>query len=95
MALGSAIASLITQSLTGCAQFVLCCYIFNLSLRLTLFRTLIFSLGILIFSYYSQFFIDSPLLIIICYSFVCLIWGFVTKMLSFSDFNLLMDKKMR
>ncbi len=95
MAWGSAIASLVTQSLTGCAQFVLCCYVFNLNLRLTLFRTLIFSLGVLIFGYYSQFFIDSPLLIIISYSFVCLIWGFVTKMLSFSDFNLLMDKKMR
>ena len=95
MAWGSAIASLITQSITGIAQFILCCYIFKLDLRLTLFRIFIFSLGLFLFGYYSQFFINSKELVFICYFIMSIIWAFFTKLLSFSDFSLLIDNRMK
>ena len=95
MAWGSAIASLITQSLTGVAQFILCCYIFNLDVRLTLLRICIFSLGLFALGYYSQFWIDSKELIVVGYFIISIIWAFITKLLSFSDFGLLIDNKMK
>ena len=54
-----------------------------------------FSLGLLFFGYYSRFVINSNELVMLVYFIVSIIWAFVIKLVSFEDFGLLIDNKMK
>jgi O-antigen/teichoic acid export membrane protein len=96
-AFGSAIASLITQSLTGLAQLVLCFSIFKLNFNSMLLKFLLFSSGILFLGY---IFLEYPgldhfnYLNALFYIALSCIWLFVTKLIKVSDFYLLIDNKL-
>ena len=53
-AFGSAVASLITQFLTGVAQIFLCVYIFKLNLFKTFMKLFLFLAGLILFTYYIK-----------------------------------------
>lgn len=92
-AFGSAVASLVTQSLTGIAQLVLCFYIFKFSSYFMLFRVFVFCIGILCFGYITTQ-IDVPDHIsLIIYMTLSGFWLFITKLIKVSDFYLLIDNK--
>ncbi|MAQ70282.1 MAG: hypothetical protein CMD23_04225 [Flavobacteriales bacterium] len=92
-AFGSAVASLITQSLTGLAQLILCFYIFKFSSYSMLFRVFVFFIGILFFGYITSQINISEHICFIIYIILSGFWLFATKLIKLSDFYLLIDNK--
>jgi len=93
--IGSAFASLITQFLTGLCQIILCCYIFRLALIKTCLRLLLFLVGIILCAYYLNFNHYSLHYAFALYSVFSLMWMFVTRIVIFSDFKLLISSKLK
>ena len=94
-ALGSALASLITQFLTGVCQIILCCYIFKFSLFKPFFRLFIFLIGIILFAYYLDFTGYNLYYAFMLYSFFSLIWMMLTRIIVISDFKLFIHSKIK
>ena len=94
-ALGSAFASLITQFLTGLCQIILCCYIFRLDLVKTCLRLLLFLIGIILCAYYLHLNSYSLYYAFMLYSLFSLSWMFMTRIVIFSDFKLLISSKLK
>ena len=94
-ALGSAIASLITQFLTGLAQIILCYYFFRLHFWSSFIRILIFLVGILLCALYLDTVGDLSYYSILFYFIFSFIWLFITKMINVSDFYLLISSKLK
>ena len=94
-ALGSALASLITQFLTGLAQIFLCVYVFKLNLWRPFIRVLIFLFGILL----CVFFIEQLALLLyskfLIYFFLSGVLLFVTGLVKLSDFNMLSSNQFK
>ncbi|MBF25329.1 MAG: hypothetical protein CMP49_02275 [Flavobacteriales bacterium] len=94
-ALGSAIASLITQFLTGFAQIILCVYIFELNLKRTFMKIIFFISGLIIFTYILKD-LSLDLHYRFCvYIMFSVIWLFITKLIKISDFNMLIENKFK
>ena len=92
-AFGSAVASLITQSLTALAQLFLCFYIFKFSSYSMLFTVFVFFIGILCFGYITTQINIPEYVSIIIYIILSVSWLFATKLIKLSDFYLLIDNK--
>lgn len=92
-AFGSAVASLITQALTGLAQLILCFYVFKFSSYVMLLRVFVFAVGILFFGYVSTKINSSEYVSLIIYIMLSTFWLFATKLIKVSDFYLLIDNK--
>ena len=92
-AFGSAVASLITQSLTAIAQLLVCLYVFKFNFYQMFFQVFIFFIGIFCIAY-ASFYLNQPYSIkIIFYLFLSVAWLFVTKVVKISDFYLLVYNK--
>ena len=92
---GSAIASLITQVLTGVIQFLLCFFIFKLSIYSTFMKLLFYTLGLCCFGYVCSLYIPFNGIVIILYFLFSLTWLFITKLITPADFTLLMNNKIK
>ena len=94
-AFGSALASLITQFLTGVAQILLCVYIFKFSFFNTMLRVSLFFLGLLIFTYCLKLIETNLYYKLFIYLGFSLLWIFVTRLMKISDFNMLIKNRFK
>ena len=94
-AMGSAVASLITQFLTGIAQIILCCYFFNFNLWSSFFRVMIFLFGLIVFTFTIKEFGALTIHNIIAYFIFSFIWLFFSRLIKVSDFQLLISSKLK
>ena len=94
-AFGSALASLLTQFLTGVAQILLCIYIFKFSFLNTMLRVLLFLLGLLIFTYCLKLIETNLYYKLFIYLSFSLLWIFVTRLMKISDFNMLIKNRFK
>lgn len=90
-AFGSAVASLITQLLTASAQLYLVMRIFQYELDLRLIRNLFLLLaGVLAIGWVTKQINQPPIYNFILMGALCLLWAFVTGMLSLRTFRTLL-----
>ena len=94
-ALGSAIASLITQFLTGLAQIILCYYFFRLHLWSSFIRVIIFLAGVLTCAFYVDSAGELSYYSILFYFTFSFVWLFITRLINVSDFYLLISTKLK
>tara|TARA_B100000945_G_scaffold106936_1_gene84699 strand:- start:11593 stop:13041 length:1449 start_codon:yes stop_codon:yes gene_type:complete len=94
-AFGSALASLITQFLTGIAQILLCIYIFKFRFFNTMLRVSLFFLGLLIFTYCLKLIETNLYYKLFIYLSFSLLWIFVTRLMKISDFNMLIKNRFK
>lgn len=82
-ALGSAVASLITQALTAIAQIILAVVVFKLPTNFSLLRSFVVFLGgVILLGYFTQNLFINPLYNLLLMVALGLLWSFVTRMLS-------------
>ena len=94
-AFGSAVASLVTQFLTGLAQLFLCIYIFKFHLYRTFFKLFVFIVGLVLFTYYIkgiEMYLYYKLIIYLIFS---LIWIFIMQIVKISDFSMLIQNRLK
>jgi len=94
-AFGSAVASLVTQFLTGLAQIFLCVYIFKFNLYQTFFKLLVFIVGLVLFTYYIKGIEMYLYYKLIMYLIFSLIWVFIMQIVKISDFSMLIQNRLK
>ena len=94
-AVGSAIASLITQSLTGLLQLLICISIFELNLQKSFLRLLVFVLGLITFCVLLNYLLPFSYYHVVLYIVFSISWLFVTRLINWSDFNLLIKNRFK
>ena len=94
-AFGSAVASLVTQFLTGLAQVFLCIYIFKFNLYRTFFKLLVFIIGLVLFTYYIKDIEMHLYFKLIMYLIFSLIWIFIMQIVKISDFSMLIQNRLK
>lgn len=94
-AFGSAVASLITQFLTGVAQIFLCVYIFKLNLLKTFLKLFLFFVGLVFFTYCLKTLEIALYYKFIVYLVFSLIWIFSMQLVKISDLTMLIQNRFK
>ena len=94
-AFGSAVASLMTQFLTGVVQIFLCIHIFKFNLSRTFLKLLVFIVGLVLFTYYVKGIEMYLYYKLIMYLIFSLIWVFIMQIVKISDFSMLIQNRLK